>query len=345
MGIKSTLTIRDVARAAGVSTQTVSRVINNRPDVSSLTRAHVKKVIKDLGYSPNIIARSLSRGRTNTLGVVGFGLEYFGSSSMLTGIERQANDLGYSISLSLLDRVDAESVEDVLLRLNAQQVAGIIWAVPGFTDSTDVIKVVNKKISVPVVFLNQSTYVSKNQVLIDNRLGGRLAVEHLFEQGYRKIGLISGPGNWWESNQRLLGWRDVVTEKELPADKTLLYEGNWEAESGALGFKHLLAVNPDMDAVFVSNDQMALGVIQAAHHMNVRIPADLGVVGFDDIPESGYFIPPLTTVKQDARLLGAEALLRLHENLEAEKSGETFESTEMVLKPELIIRQSSLRTM
>ena len=345
MGIKSTLTIRDVARTAGVSTQTVSRVINNRPDVSSLTRAHVKKVIKDLGYSPNTIARSLSRGRTNTLGVVGFGLEYFGSSNVLTGIERQANELGYSISLSLLDRVDAESVEDVLLRLNAQQVAGIIWAVPGFTDSADVIKVVNKKISVPVVFLNQSTYVSQNQVLIDNRLGGHLAVEHLFEQGYRKIGVISGPENWWEANQRLLGWRDVISEKGLQVNESLIYEGDWGAESGALGFKHLLAANPDMDAVFVSNDQMALGVIQAAHHMKVDIPVDLGVVGFDDIPESGYFIPPLTTVKQDARLLGAEALLRLHENLEADKSGETFENKEKVLKPELIIRQSSLRTM
>ena len=218
MSIKSALTIRDVAKIAGVSTQTVSRVINNRPDVSSLTRAHVKKVIKDLEYSPNTIARSLSRGRTNTLGIVGFGLEYFGSSSVLIGIERQANELGYSVLLSLLDRVDAENVEDVLLRLTAQQVAGIIWAVPGFTDSADVIKVVNKKISVPIVFLNQSSYVSKNQVLFDNRLGGRLAVEHLFEQGYRRIGVISGPGNWWEANQRLFGWRDVLAEKGLPAE-------------------------------------------------------------------------------------------------------------------------------
>ena len=155
-----------------MSTQTVSRVINDRPDVSPQTRANVKKVILDLGYSPNTIARSLSRGRTNTLGVVGFGLEYFGSSSVLTGIERRANELGFSIMLTLFEQSEGGDADQVLLRLSAQQVEGIIWAIPGFINSPDLSRIVKEKLTIPIVYLNRdclnsSVVVSKTSISTD----------------------------------------------------------------------------------------------------------------------------------------------------------------------------------
>ena len=129
------ITIKDVAKAAGVSTQTVSRVLNNRPDVSPETRERVQEVIAEMGYAPNVLARSLSRGRSNTLGVVGFGLGYYGSTSVLTGIEKKANQLGFSFILSLLDRFEMERVDEIIMDLLSRQVEGIIWAVPGISEA------------------------------------------------------------------------------------------------------------------------------------------------------------------------------------------------------------------
>jgi DNA-binding LacI/PurR family transcriptional regulator len=340
---KSKVTIRDVAKAAGVSTQTVSRVINNRPDVSSETRAYVKKIINDLGYAPNRIAQSLSSGRSNTLGVVGFGLQYFGSASVLTGIERKANELGFSILLTLLDQFDEEKIARTLTYLTARQVEGVIWAIPGFTGTMRVIDEVTKNITVPIVMLNRKSSNSNIVVTMDNHTGGCVATEHLFEQGYKKIGIITGPANWWEAQQRLAGWREVMTEKGISGIDDLIFEGNWEAESGDRGFRTLHAAVLDLDAIFVSNDQMSLGVLQSAHQIGLNIPGDLGIVGFDDIPESSYFIPPLTTIQQGARELGALAVTRLNECIEEGQDEECEKTKENLVTPKLIVRQSSVR--
>ena len=326
-----------------MSTQTVSRVINDRPDVSPQTRANVKKVILDLGYSPNTIARSLSRGRTNTLGVVGFGLEYFGSSSVLTGIERKANELGFSIILTLFEQFEGGDADQVLLQLSAQQVEGIIWAIPGFVHSPDLSRMVKEELTVPIVYLNRDCINSSVVVSMDNHSGGYLATEHLFEQGYQKIGIITGPRTWWEANERLNGWREVMRENNFTDIEDLIFEGNWEAESGDRGFQTLKSKNPDLDAIFVSNDQMSLGVIHAANRMGISIPDKFGIVGFDDLPESSYFIPPLSTVKQDAKKLGALAVTRLVEWIESESDQECDTQEKNLVSPELIIRQSSVR--
>jgi len=340
---KSKVTIRDVAKAAGVSTQTVSRVINNRPDVSPATREHVKKIVGDLGYAPNTIAQSLSSGRSNTIGVVGFGLEYFGSARVLTGIERKANELGFSILLTLLDQFDRQKNERVLTHLIAHQVEGIIWAGPAFTDTMDVIDKMTKNLTVPIVLLNRNSSNTNIVVAMDNRTGGRLATEHLFEQGYQKIGIITGPASWWEAKERLAGWREVMTENGYSDIDNLVFEGNWEAESGDRGFKALNAAVPDLDAIFVCNDQMSLGVLQTANRIDLTVPDDLGIVGFDDIPESSYFSPPLTTVRQEARKLGALAVTQLNECIGTELDEERDKSGENLVTPKLIIRKSSVR--
>lgn len=344
MSISSKVTIRDVAKAAGVSAQTVSRVINNRPDVSPSTRQHVKQVIAELGYAPNTIARSLSRGRTNTIGVVGFGLEYFGSSRVLTGIERKANELGFSILLTLFDQFSGGDADNILLQMAAQQVAGIIWSIPGFTDSPELDRPAIRNLSIPIVHLNRKPSKMFPVVSVNNHLGGRMATKHLLDQGFRKIGVITGPRYWWEAEERFMGWKAVMEESGISNLDHLIFEGNWEAESGSDGFQALLSKNPDLEAVFVSNDQMALGVLQAANYMGVKIPDDLSIVGFDDIPESEYFIPPLTTVRQEAKRLGALAVTRLQACIEDRSAVQEITALDNQIAPELIVRKSSIKT-
>ena len=341
--VKDKVTIKDVARVAGISTQTVSRVLNNRSDVSRETRNRVQKVIATLGYSPNAFARNLSRGRSNTLGVVGYGLVYFGSSSVLTGIESKANELGFSLTLSLIDRVEPSRVESILYDLLSRRVEGIIWAVPGDINALDWLAEKFSQVQTPLVYINKGTNGSDHVIALDNRLGGKLATEHLQQQGYGRIGIITGPGSWWEAQERLNGWREVVNRAGYPDQDCLIVEGDWNAPSGEIGLHNLLNRDPEIDAIFSSNDQMALGALQAARRLGLSIPEDLGIVGFDDIPEAAYFFPPLTTVRQDTRKLGALAVERINMLIQAKHEGETIESNTAWLDPCLIVRKSSAK--
>jgi DNA-binding LacI/PurR family transcriptional regulator len=340
---KEKITIKDVARVAGVSTQTVSRVLNDRSDVSVDTRARVQQVISALGYSPNLFARNLSRGRSNTLGVIGYGLVYYGSSSVLTGIESKANELGFSLTLSLIDHVEPSRVEHILYDLLSRRVEGIIWAVPADVNNYDWLEERFSKIQIPIIYINKGATDSDFISALENRLGGKLATEHLMEQGYKRIGIITGPSSWWEAQERLAGWREAVIAAGYPNVDSLIVEGGWDPPSGDVGLHNLLDRDPGLDAVFVSNDQMALGALQAARRLGLRVPEDLGVVGFDDIPEAAYFYPPLTTMRQDARKLGATAVDLISAIIQAQNSGETLEPKISWLEPHLIVRKSSVR--
>jgi len=337
------VTIKDVAKAAGVSTQTVSRVINNRHDVSSATRAHVQKIIDNLEYSPNIIARSLSRGRTNTLGVVGYGLEYYGSFSVLTGIEQRAHELGFSLLLSLLDRIEPDNVDQSINGLLSRQVDGIIWAVHWQVKTFDWLGPKFENLSVPLVFLNKSQRGNDVVVAMNNRLGGRLATEHLLKQGYRRIGIITGPTEWWEAKEREAGWREAMEQTGTNDMDRLKVIGDWWAASGDVGLYTLYARSPKIDAVFACNDQMALGAMQAARRLGLKIPDDLAIVGFDDIPEAAYFYPSLSTIQQDVKAVGALAVEQMCKVIQAHQNGERFNSEISWITPKLIIRQSSIK--
>jgi DNA-binding LacI/PurR family transcriptional regulator len=340
---KEKITIKDVARLSGVSTQTVSRVLNNRWDVSKETRLRVQKVIASLGYSPNAFARNLSRGRSNTLGVIGYGLVYFGSSSVLTGIESKANELGFSLTLSLIDRVEPKRVEQILYDLLSRRVEGIIWAVPADVNTFDWLAEKFSKIQTPLVYINKGSDGPDHVTALDNRLGGKLATEHLLQQGYQRIGIITGPSSWWEAQERLNGWREVVNAAGYSNIESLIVEGDWNPPSGDIGLRTLLDRDPEVDAVFSSNDQMALGTLQAARHLGLSIPEDLGIVGFDNIPEAAYFYPPLTTVQQDTRRLGAIAVERINTLIQAQLEEETVEPNTSWLEPRLIVRESSIK--
>ncbi len=338
---KQRVTMRQVAEEAGVSIQTVSRVINDRPDVAPETRQQVLDIINRLGYRPSNIARSLIQGRSCTLGVVGYGLEYFGPSRVLVGIEHQASAMGYSLLLSLLRQPENGDVR-VLHDMLAHHVDGIIWAVPEIGHNRNWVSEEIPGFAVPIVFLDMQSRPDLSIVNVDNRIGGRLATKHILDQGYRHIGLITGPQDWWAARQRERGWRDALEEAGLRADDNLIVEGNWSAASGEKGLLQLLQQSPEMEAVFACNDQMALGALKAARKNGLNVPEDLAVVGLDDIPEAAFFCPPLTTVRQDLDELGRSAVQELGRLIEASQQNDVDAEPETIwLQPELVIRESS----
>ena len=337
-------TIKEVASAAGVSTQTISRVINERPDVSPETRKRVQEVIKRLGYRPSALARSLIRQRSYTLGVVTAGLRYIGPSQALSGIAAAAEEAGYSLLLKELSHFDENDIEPIFQALLSRHVDGIIWAVPEIGENHCWVKELALDLDVPLVYLTMEPQKDISVVAIDNYLGGQMAMSHLLGQGYRKIGHISGPMDWWEARQRMAAWKDALNDAGLEARDTYWVEGNWSSASGAQAIEKLFDQYADMDSIFVANDQMALSVIQFASQKGLRIPEDIGVVGFDNIPESAYFWPPLTTIQQNQYEIAQVAVGEIIKIIEsAWQELEPTAPKSIMLEPTLIVRQSSLR--
>lgn len=333
------VTIRDVAEAAGVSTQTVSRVANGRPDVASDTREHVQAVIEKLGYQPSKIARSLIQGQSYTLGVVSFGLSLYGPSLLLEGVQEAAVKAGYSLMLKILDNAVAYDAEKILRDILSYHVDGILWAVPEIGQNRDWIQEALHHFSVPIVFLNVQPRPNLVTAVIDNKHGGRVATQHLIDQGRQHIGIITGPMEWWEARQRELGWREALAENGRTVDESYITNGDWTPSSGERSIRLLLEWHPEMDAVFICNDQMALGAMKVARQMGRQIPRDLAVVGYDDIPESPYFSPALSTVHQDVVEMGCQGVKQLLALIDNDDAGT---ASPVILQPELIIRESSV---
>jgi len=323
---------------------TVSRVLNDRPDVSPATRKRIQKIIEELGYSPNVMASSLRHGRSNTLGIVATGIEYFGPSHTIIGIESQAETLGYSLLLNLLHDPEADQGEDILNSMLARQVDGIVWAVPEIGRNHETLLKRARIMSTPVVFLSMEPHRGVMCAVVDNYTGGMMATQHLLEKGNQQIGIITGPMTWWEAQQRAEGWRSALHEAGRANLEALWVEGDWSAASGETGLHRLLEQCPTLEAVFASNDQMALGALQAARRAARQVPRDLAIVGFDDIPEAAYFYPPLTTIRQDLAQVGQQAILMLDRMLDAHRDEREIEPEILWIKPELIIRESSIRS-
>ena len=339
------VTIRDVAAAAGVSHQTVSRVLNDRPDVAEDTRVRIWQIIEELNYQPSAIARSLIHQRSLTLGIVTAGLKYVGPSRTLNGVTKQAEDLGYTLLLKELPDFLANDVRPLLNSLLERRVDGIIWAVPEVGDNRAWLEDQLDGLSAPVVFMTMQARPGASVVAVDNYAGGCMATQHLLEQGHQHIGHISGPLDWWEARQRKAGWRDTllaagVAEADLHAE-----EGTWSSASGERAIGRLLASYPEMDAVFVGNDQMALSVLQTACRQGIEVPRDLAVVGFDGLSDTAHYWPPLTTVHQDLRSLGCTAVRELVQAIEATSQTQAgLRPGSISLRPELIVRESSIST-
>ena len=334
--------MRDVAALAGVSVQTVSRVINGHPDVAEETRGRIQTVIQTVGFHPNAIARSLITDSSNMLGVVAGGFQHYGPSQLLTGIEREAAGSGWQVLLQVADVSKPDDYERIANNLIAQRVAGIVWAYPELTGGRE--RAFHAKVQsvAPIIFLSMEAQSDSAVISVDNRMGARLVVDHLIARGRRNIGIITGPMALWSAQQRQQGWMDALQSAGRWTPDAPTSGGNWSAASGALALHDLKARHPNLDAVFASNDQMALGALRAAHELGIRVPADLAVAGFDDTPESPFFSPPLTTIHHNLETLGQLAVRELHRVVDlARASSELPEPAPLLLQPTLVVRQST----
>jgi len=285
----------------------------------------------------------LSMKRTNNFGLVTAGLEFIGPSVTMSGIAKETEQLGYGLYLKALPRFNTDIIQNIIDWFLTRQVDGIIWAVPEIGNNRDWINNFIDNIRLPIIFLTAEKRKNISTVTIDNYYGAKQATSHLIESGRKNIGHISGPMDWWESKQRYNGWRDALKENGINPKENMVAEGNWSSKSGKKAFAQLLDSFPEMDALFVANDQMALSVLQTACELKINIPDQLSVSGFDGIPESEFFSPSLTTITQNLVELGSVAVQQLAQMVEINNSDkESRESIYISLKPKLIIRQSSI---
>ncbi len=297
--------MRDVADLAGVSHQTVSRVLNSHPNVSPLTRERVEKAVRQLGYRRNHAARALATRRMMTVGVVSFAASHYGPASTLFGITEAARQAGYSVSLVTLRHIDRRAMQAALDRLTMISVDGIVVIAPVVAAAA---AVKGLPVGAPLVMVEAGAEQSMTSVKIDQVLGARRATRHLLELGHRSVWHVSGPEGWIEAEARTAGWR-----AELKAAKRTFqreFVGDWSSASGFRAGREI-ARHREITAVFAANDQMALGVLRALGEEGLTVPGDVSVVGFDDVPEAGYFQPPLTTVRQDFEEIGRCCIERL----------------------------------
>jgi DNA-binding LacI/PurR family transcriptional regulator len=326
----------DVAKLAGVSHQTVSRVLNDHPNVRPQTRAKVLAVIRQLAYRPNAAARTLVTRRTRTLGVICIDTTLYGPASMLYGIEQAASH-SYFVAIASLPTLNRRSVLDAVDRFLGQAVEGIIVIAP---QTTAVSALSYVPADVPLVAMGCGTSSSLASVAIDNAAGAALATEYLLGLGHQTVHQLAGPRSWLDARERIEGWRRALRAAGAPEPPLLA--GDWSAASGyRIGRK--LAATDGVTAVFCANDQMALGLQRAVAEHGKRVPADISVVGFDDIPESAYFRPPLTTVRQDFSELGRRALDRLLCRIASARGGPATDKPGpwVPVEPQLVVRDST----
>ncbi|WP_202971189.1 LacI family DNA-binding transcriptional regulator [Saccharothrix sp. ALI-22-I] len=282
----------DVARLAGVSQKTVSRVFNDEPYVSADVRQRVLDAAEQLGYRLNNAARALASGRTRSIGVVSLGTALYGPASLLMGIERAARNTGYAIRVVNTVEGDPAGAAGAVDSLLDQGVDGIVISEPIDEGPASL------RVDVPVlVFGAPPAFVAPTVVTagIDSRLMARMATEHLLDLGHTTVHHIAGPQRWYDARDRMEGWRAALAARGLDAPPVV--EGDWSAASGYTVGRELASDN-NVTAVFAANDDMAIGLVRALVEAGRRVPDDVSVVGFDDIPVAAYVNPPLTTVRQ-----------------------------------------------
>jgi len=342
MGKPGRVTMRDVAEKAGVSIKTVSRVVNRSAEVSEETRKRVQKVIQDLGYHPNIMARSLHTRRTHTVGLVVPDITDPFWPEVVHGVQVQARESGYSVILVSSGEDPGEELFHIELFLQ-KQVDGIILCssrgsadhLRHIVDMVEYIVLVNRSISrAPGV----------GSVRVNNMRGAYLATKYLLEQGRQRVACVSGPSHWESSKERYRGYKMALQEKGLPIDQRLtawlppkVFQTAERMEEAARLAASLLETDSRIDAIFVHDDVSAFGILKLCKQKSLDIPGDIAIVSFDDILLASMVDPPLTTVAIPKQELGAQAMRLLKDLLE----GKEPPSTEVIIEPHLIIRESS----
>jgi DNA-binding LacI/PurR family transcriptional regulator len=331
------LVMSDVAVRAGVSHQTVSRVINGHPHVAAATRERVQRAIEELGYRPNTAARALVTGSTRTLGLVTSHINQYGPAKTLLGLEQAARAAGYSLSVAILDEDSEGAMREAVDRFVAQSVDAVV-ALSTYGQAVEALA--RFVAPVPLIAVQVGHDPARPTVWVDQEVGAALATRHLLQLGHRTVQHVTGPQDSLEARGRMLGWRRELVAAGAPVPGVLY--GNWWPSSGHAAGRELAArlraglPGDPVTAVFVANDQMALGVLNALHDEGLSVPGDISVVGFDDVPEAAYYTPPLTTVRQDFAELGRRGVQLVLARLR----GEEF-SAEPVM-PQLVVRGSTM---
>ena len=326
-------TLRDVALRAGLSHQTVSRVINNNERVLPETRAQVEAAIAELGYRPNAIARSMARGRSLTLACLSPNLTDYTFASIIEGAENEARQQGYFLlSSSVPDEAGFAALIEQLVP--HRRVDGLLIINP-YSDNRHRLLPEN----FPIVYIGARPRTEVvDSVGLDDADAGRQATEHLLRLGHRQIAHISGPLSEDCSQDRCAGYAAALRAAGLAPDPALQVEGDWSATSGYQALIRWQQAGRLPTAVFAQNDRMALGVLRAARELNLKVPDQVAVIGIDDMPLASYFDPPLTTLRQDMFGIGREAVRRLIDGIERPLAPHRHPR----LPAELIVRQSTV---
>lgn len=326
-------TIRDVAERADVSPQTVSRVINGYTHVSKKARLRVQRAIEELNYRPNRAAQSLVTRQSRILAVITFGATHYGPAQMVANVQTEARARGYNLILSNLSSTEKDEIRKAMESISGSLVDGLVFITPvegaSYADLATLCR------GVPYVQIDVELGVQQPSVVIDQRMGYRLATEHLIMLGHQQIAHISGPLNWFGAQARLSAWRDMMQANGY--DSSLTVEGDWTPAGGYRATMQLIESGQPFTALAVGNDHMALGALHALRQQGKRVPEDVSVVGFDDIPEAAYFAPPLTTVRQDFGALGKQSVEYLVSLINKPETP----PHQRVLMPQLIVREST----
>lgn len=308
---KKSPSMQDVARLAGVSTQTVSRVMNNHPYVTEQKRKNVQDAIDALGYRMNATASALSSGRTRTIGVVTVSSGSYASAITLSAIENAAEKQNYGVVSAHISEPGTDSITAALLRLERQGAEAIILAAPLPTPDARIESLVQR---MPTVTIGGSPISKASSLDVDQEEVARIATKHLLSLGHHTVWHVSGPGEWADAIGRITGWRGELQLSGRPVPEVI--RGDWTAASGYQAGLEIGAI-PHATAVFVANDEMAFGVIQGLQARGKNVPEDVSIVSVDDIPLAAYCSPALTTVAQPFAELGESAVQILTRRLEA----------------------------
>ncbi len=330
---RKTATLADVAALAGVSQQTVSRVVNNVATVAPRTLMRVQAAVAELNYVPNRLAQGLARQRTQSIGFATNDISLHAPSQLASGIERAARSRGFSLIVSNVYDYGIGPVTQAIAALTERQVDGLL--INASLSSADAEEIQRRFPGVPCVFLDLPTGAPVHAAILDQYHGSRLAAAHLLELGHTRLAFLREPGGAVAEHSRLAGWQDALAGRGLVA--VCQEEGDWSPVSGYLATQRLLASGNPFTALLVANDQMAMGALRALWERGLRVPADVSVIGYDDTPESALLIPPLTTVRQDFGTLGQRAFGHLWDLL-----AEPDQPARVTLtRPDLIVRAST----
>ena len=320
----------DVAKLAGVSHQTVSRVLNDHPNVREQTRMRVHAAIAELGYRPNRAARVLVTGTSQVIGVVSQSSTLYGPAATLTALAETALRHGFTVNVESVRALDHQPIADAIGRHLDQRVAGLVVIAPveSANDALD-----DLPDDIPLVSIDGDPKRTTELVTVDQEAGANAATKHLLDAGHKTVWHVSGPDTWFDSQGRLAGWQRALIEAgaEIPP----VMSADWYAASGYRSGQ-ILARMADVTAVFAGNDHLALGILRALHERGRRVPEDISVVGFDDVPEAAYYIPPLTTVRPDFDAVAAASVDLLLAQIRAgHRLGDR-----RILTPTLVTRES-----